>query len=62
MTRIELTKLELSKDSELGLSYESIRNKFDGKSEWINREMKHIKYKYFPNDSLEYLFEEIDET
>lgn len=61
MARIALTMADLSIDKELDLSYETIRNKFNGKTEWNNREMFLIKKKYFPNISMEYLFEPNDE-
>lgn len=60
MARIALTMADLSIDKELNLSYETIRNKFNGKTEWNNREMFLIKKKYFPNKSIEYLFEPND--
>lgn len=61
MSRKHLTIMDLSKerDKELNLSYETLRNKFSGKTEWNKREMWHIKKKYFPNKSIEYLFEQI---
>lgn len=58
MARINLSMRDLSKDKELDLSYESIRNKFNGTTEWVKREMWHIKKKYFPDKSIEYLFEQ----
>lgn len=61
MARVALTMADLSIDKELDLSYETIRNKFNGKTEWNNREMFLIKKKYFPNRSIEYLFEPYDE-
>ena len=58
MARIVLTMADLSIDKELGLSYETIRNKFNGKTEWSRNEMFLIKKKYFPDKSIEYLFEQ----
>ena len=58
MARNNLTILDLSKDTELNLSYETLRNKFLGKTEWNKKEMWLIKKKYFPNKSIEYLFEQ----
>lgn len=58
MARDGLTITDLSKDRELDLSYETLRNKFGGKTEWNKREMWLIKKKYFPNKSIEYLFEQ----
>ena len=57
MARKDITMMDLSKDNELNLSYESLRNKFSGKTEWNKREMWHIKKQFFPNMSIEYLFE-----
>lgn len=56
MARINLTIMDLSKDEELGLSYETLRNKFLGKTEWNKREMWLIKKKYFKEKTIEYLF------
>ena len=56
MARIALTMADLSIDKELNISYETIRNKFNGKTEWTNREMFLIKKKYFPDKTIEYLF------
>lgn len=56
MARLNLTIMDLSKDEELGVSYETLRNKFLGKSEWNKREMWLIKKKYFKDKTIEYLF------
>lgn len=58
MARKDLTIMDLSKDEELNLSYETLRNKFSGKTEWNKKEMWHIKKFYFPDKSIEYLFEQ----
>ncbi len=58
MARKNLTILDLSKDKELGISYTTLRNKFNGITEWVRKEMWVIKYKYFPDKSIEYLFEQ----
>lgn len=58
MARKTITMSDLSIDKELNLSYETIRNKFSGKTEWTKREMFLIKRKYFPDKSIEYLFEQ----
>lgn len=58
MSRKNLTIMDFSKDKELGLSYETLRNKFLEKTEWNKREMWHIKQKYFPDKTIEYLFEQ----
>lgn len=58
MARKNLTIMDFSKDSNLDLSYETLRNKFLGKTEWQRREMWLIRKKYFPNKTIEYLFEQ----
>lgn len=58
MSRKNITIMDLSKDEELGLSYETLRNKFSGKTEWTRREIWILKNKYFQNKSIEYLFEQ----
>lgn len=57
MARNTITMADLSIDTKLGLSYESIRNKFLGKTEWTRKEMWHIKKEYFPDKTIEYLFQ-----
>ncbi len=59
MSRCGLTIMDLSKDKELDLSYETLRNKFLGKTEWNKREMFLLKKKYFKDKTIEYLFEQI---
>lgn len=56
MARKAITMADLAIDKELNLSYETIRNKFSGKTEWNNREMRLIKQKYFPDKTIDYLF------
>jgi lambda repressor-like predicted transcriptional regulator len=58
MSRKGLTMMDFSKDTELGLSYETLRNKFSGKTEWNKREMFLLKKKYFKDKTIEYLFEQ----
>lgn len=58
MARKNLSIMDLSKDKELDLSYETLRNKFSGKTEWNKREMFLLKKKYFKDKSIEYLFEQ----
>ena len=58
MARADISIMDFSKDEEIGLSYETLRNKFSGKTEWNKREMWLIKKKYFPQCSIEYLFEQ----
>ena len=58
MARQDLTIMDFSKDNDLDLSYETLRNKFSGKTEWQRREMWLIRKKYFQDKSIEYLFEQ----
>lgn len=58
MARQNLSIKDFSKDEELNLSYETLRNKFSGRTEWNKREMWLIKKKYFSQKSIEYLFEQ----
>lgn len=58
MARKDLTVRDFSKDKELDLSYETLRNKFSGRTEWNKREMWLIKKNYFKDKAIEYLFEE----
>lgn len=58
MARKKLSMMDLSKDKELDLSYTTLRNKFNGDSDWLRKEMFIIKKKYFPDKSIEYLFKQ----
>lgn len=58
MARKDLTMMDFAKDTELSLSYTTVRSKFNGVTEWTRNEMFTIKNKYFPNKQIEYLFEE----
>ena len=58
MARADISIMDFSKDEEIGLSCETLRNKLSGKTEWNKREMWLIKKKYFPQCSIEYLFEQ----
>ena len=58
MSRKNLTMMDLSKNPKLNLSYESVRNKFNGLTEWSRNEMWVIKNEYFKDKSIEYLFEQ----
>ena len=55
MARKDITIKKIS--TELGFVYETLRNKFSGKTDWLRSEMLLIKSTYFPEKSLEYLFE-----
>lgn len=54
MARLGITYTRIAEDLEL--SYETIRNKFNGKSEFLRSEMLKIRNLYFPNCTLDYLF------
>lgn len=58
MARKDLTIMDMARDEELNLSYETLRNKFSGRTEWNKREMWLIKKRYFTDKSIEYLFEQ----
>ena len=55
MKRYNMTINSMSKD--LKMAYEKLNDRFSGKTDWTRQEMLDIKYKYFPNLSLDYLFE-----
>ena len=55
MKRYNMTINSMSKD--LKMAYEKLYDRFSGKTDWTRQEMLDIKYKYFPNLSLDYLFE-----
>lgn len=55
MGRIGITKMDISRD--LDYVYNTVQNKFKGKTEWVNSEMFAIRDKYFPDKTIEYLFE-----
>lgn len=59
MARKDITIKDLSKDEELDLAYETLRNKFSGKTEWNKKEMFLLKKKYFPEKTIEYLFHQM---
>jgi len=54
MARKGISIMDISR--ELNYVYETLRNKFNGNTEWSRSEMFAIKNKYFPNKSIEYLF------
>ena len=55
MGRIGISIMDISRD--LNFVYETLRNKFNGKTDWLNSEMLAIRDKYFPDKTIEYLFE-----
>lgn len=56
MARQDITIKDISRD--LNYVYETLRNKFNGITEWQRSEMFAIKNKYFPDKSIEYLFKQ----
>lgn len=55
MARKDITIMDISK--ELKFRYETLRNKFLGNTDWTRSEMFRIRDNYFPEETLEYLFE-----
>jgi lambda repressor-like predicted transcriptional regulator len=55
MARKGITIMDISRD--LDFVYETLRNKFNGKTDWLRSEMIMIRDKYFPDKTLEYLFQ-----
>lgn len=56
MWKCGISMFDISKNKKLDLSYESVRNKFAQKTEWTRKEMFIIQQDYFPDKTLEYLF------
>lgn len=46
----------------LGISYDTMSNKMNGKSDFTRTEIFKIRDKFFPDLTLEYLFETEDKT
>ena len=58
ITEIKKCDISINDMSEnLKIPHELLIARFSGKTEWTRKEMLDIKYKFFPNLSLEYLFE-----
>jgi len=55
MMRKDITKKMIAK--ELQKSYETIKSRFKGKTQWKENEMFCIRDKFFPDKTIEYLFE-----
>ena len=55
MMRKDITKMMIAK--ELQKSYETIKSRFKGKTQWKESEMFCIRDKFFPGMTIEYLFE-----
>lgn len=60
MARKGITMKDISRD--LSYVYETLRNKFNGTTEWSRSEMFYIKNQYFPDKSVEYLFKQKSTT
>ena len=60
MARIGINRSDLAKAT--GLSYGTILKKVNGEYEFDMSEAKKIKQKFFPDLSLEYLFEKEDKN
>ena len=55
MMREDITKRMIAQ--ELEKSYETIKSRFKGKTQWKENEMFKIRDKFFPDMTIEYLFE-----
>ena len=53
--KYDISMSDMSKN--LKIPQKILTARFSGKTEWTRKEMLDIKYKFFPNLSLEYLFE-----
>ena len=54
MARRNLLNKDISDGT--GISYESLKNKLNGRSEFKRQDMYLIKNKFFPNYTIDYLF------
>lgn len=59
MKRNGVSRIDIAET--LGVSYRTIHSKFNGESEWSYTDCVTVRDKYFPDMSLEYLFQ-IDNT
>ena len=60
MTRNNIQLKDMAK--EIGLSYDALKNRFNGRTSFKRKELFLIKEKFFKNCSIEYLFEEHEKT
>ena len=58
MTRVGITNKDIA--NAIGRDSKSVYNKLHCKTEFTRREMVQIKQKFFPKQSLDYLFEQTD--
>lgn len=57
MAKKNLTKMDFARNDKLKLSYTTLRNKFSEKTDWTRNEMFTIQESYFPDKTIEYLFQ-----
>lgn len=57
MSRIGLTVKEMYKEIPHMKSYDTLRNRFNGKAQFTLEDMTFIKNRWFPQFTLDYLFE-----
>ncbi len=57
MERKNITIQRLADDKKLGLCYSTLNKKIKGRTEWLRSEMLYIRDNFFPDKTLEYLFE-----
>jgi hypothetical protein len=58
MGSIGLSKREMS--SRLSIGYERLRSRFDGRAEWTRKEMVAICETYFPDKTIDWLFQRFE--
>ena len=56
IARHNISSKELAKG--IGIAYDSLKNKLNGRTEFTRLEMFRIKKQYFPNCTVDYLFSE----
>ena len=57
MARKGITIQQMANDKDIGLSSNTLNMKLRGKVRWFEGDMKRIRNKYFPDLTLDYLFE-----
>lgn len=60
MARINLRPAVIAEA--LNISYDSVINKINGKTDFTRSEIFKIRNKFFPDLTLEYLFETVEQT
>lgn len=56
IARLDISSKQLAKD--LGMAYDSLNNKLNGRTEFTRLEMFKLKKSFFPYCSVDYLFTE----